>query len=268
MGRRTSGGSGRSQRKHESDDEDESSEDETTLAAFTTSSKKKAGGRAGKGRGSAAPPGTAGGSKLIIPYVGPMKDVEDVELSDPSLGLDKQLEETEHLLKAFEDAVKNHEPLIAKAVAKTEERCAGSKREAVEAATLAAIQTTELRMQSELRAAVADAVAEARAVAKSEQEKAVADAVRATEERCSELQRLAVSNVTMMHQRAVGRPEDVVQATRAAYNFSEAASAADAALAISSQLLTREPQQVVDTKDGALSQPSPSEASNASLQFF
>ena len=114
------------------------------------------GGRAGKGRGSAAPPGTAGGSKLIIPYVGPMKDVEDVELSDPSLGLDKQLEETEHLLKAFEDALKNHEPLIAKAVAKTEERCAGSKREAVEAATLAAIQTTELRMQSELRAAVAD----------------------------------------------------------------------------------------------------------------
>ena len=249
--------------------EDSEDEDEVLLAAFATSSrsasKKSPAGAAsatktkgGKGKG-ASPAATP---LPIVPYM-EKPEMEDVELcSDPDATLERHMEDTEKLLQQFERVVGAHEPIIAKAISKVEERCEAQrireKRDAVESATVAAIHTTELRMAGELRAAVADALTDAREAARVAQAKAVAEAVKLAEERASEQQRLAVSNVTSMHQRALGRPDEEVAATRAAFNFQEAASAAAAALAAASELRAREAdldadaeQSVVDASDDA-----------------
>ena len=237
-------------------EEDGEEEEEVLLAAFATSSRsasKKSPAAAAKtkgGKGKGASPGAS--PQPIVPYM-EKPELEDVELcSDPNATLERHMEDTEKLLKAFEWVVGAHEPLMAKALSKVEERCEAQrireKRDAVESATLAAIHTTELRMASELRAAVADALTDAREVARVAQAKAVAEAVKLAEERASEQQRLAVSNVTSMHQRALGRPDEEVAATRAAFNFQEAASAAAAALAAASELRAREAELEADVE--------------------
>ena len=237
--------------------EDSEDEDEVLLAAFATSSRSaskkspaasavKTKGGKGKGASPAATP------LPIVPYM-EKPEMEDVELcSDPDATLERHMEDTEKLLQQFERVVGAHEPIIAKAISKVEERCEAQrireKRDAVESATVAAIHTTELRMAGELRAAVADALTDAREAARVAQAKAVAEAVKLAEERASEQQRLAVSNVTSMHQRALGRPDEEVAATRAAFNFQEAASAAAAALAAASELRAREAELEADVE--------------------
>ena len=146
--------------------------------------------------------------------------------------------DAEKLLQIFEQGVRDNEALISKAVAKVEERCAAQrnleKREAVEAATLAAIQTTELRMSAEHRAAMATAVsqaiAETQAAANVAQDKAVLEAVQLANERSAEQQRIAMLATTSANLRAVGRPDEEVAATAARFNFQEAANAAAAEL--------------------------------------
>ena len=253
------------------DDDDESgesdeSDEEMTLAAFTTRGTKGtrspanakapakkpaaaagAGSRNSKPNGkhaAAAPAPPKPGNLPLVPFVGKV-DLEDVELcDDPEATIEQHMDDTEKLLQAFSSGVREQETLIAKTVNKVEERESArrslEKREAVEAATLAAIQTTESRMAADLRAAVAEAVADARAAAQLSQEKAVAEAVKLAEERCAEQQRLTVASMSEVHQRALGRGEEEVAASKAAFNFQEAQAAVAAALAASSELLSRE----------------------------
>ena len=154
------------------------------------------------------------------------------------------MDDTEQLLAAFEAAVTGHQSLITRAVSFTQERCDRQREEeqrvAVNSATFAAIQTTELRMKEEMRAAVAAAVAEAQAAAKIAQDAAVSDAVHAAEERAREMQRIAVQNVSLAHQRAIGKTEEELVAAKAAADFQQAAAAAAAALSFSSELLSRD----------------------------
>lgn len=187
-------------------------------------------------------------SKLIVPYVGPITGVEDVELcSDQNASIERHLEDTEKLLAAFEASVNGHQSLITRAVALTQERCnkeyAEAQRVALQAATLAAVQATEMNMRDEMRASVAQAVEDARAEAKAAQEVAVADAVRAAEERAREMQRLAVQNVSLAHQRSIGMTEEDLVAAKAASDFQQAAASAAAALSFSSHLLSRDSSQ-------------------------
>ena len=246
----------------DSDDDD----DDRVLAAFSTrstgkpkaSAAKKAPAKANAAAkptpGSASPTQTGApslSSRQLMPYVGKI-DLEDVELcTEEGASLERHLEDADKLLRAFEGATTKHEPLIARAVAKVEERLTAQfdseKRNAVEAATMAAIRTTELRMNVELRnavaEAVADAVAEAREAAKVAQEKAVEMAVRLTEERCKEQQRLAVGNVQVAMKREVGRPEEEIAAASAQFNFREASTAAAAAMEAAAALLGRDAEE-------------------------
>jgi len=253
---------------------------------------------------SAPPPAQPLPSLPVVPYVGRV-ELEDVEFCHPDAPLESQMHDAEKLLKAFETGVRHHEALISKAVAKVEERCTAQKkmekREAVEAATLAAIQTTELRMNAEQRArtaehqaalsaAVAAAVAETQAAAQLAQQKAVNEAVRQAEERAAEQQRVVMLATTSANLRAVGRPEEEVAASAARFNFQEAASAAAAALEASSSLLARDADQESPTsveadvsmgevgaqsalqtiEDGRFKQPTAAadKAAADSLQFF
>ena len=180
----------------------------------------------------------------MIPFVGKI-DISDVELcDDPNAGPMRHMEDSEKLLAAFETGVHAHEALIAKAVSKVEQRCTAQrnleKREGIEAATLAAIQTTELRMKAEQREAIAEAVAAERAAGQKAQDMAVAEAVKLAEERCAEQQRLMMANVGAAHQRELGVPEEEVAANTAAFNFQEASNAAAAAMAAAASLLSRE----------------------------
>ena len=179
----------------------------------------------------------------MIPFVGKI-DISDVELcDDPSAGPMRHMEDSEKLLAAFETGVHAHEALIAKAVSKVEQRCTAQrnleKREGIEAATLAAIQTTELRMKAEQREAIAEAVAAERAAGQKAQDVAVAEAVKLAEERCAEQQRLMMANVGAAHRRELGVPEEEVAANTAAFNFQEASNAAAAAMAAAARACSR-----------------------------
>lgn len=286
----------------------EESEEEEVLAAFSTSSARatkgpqqrtaskvslpqrgagKAAGKAVKGKGNPKKPvrkEPAKTSKVVVPYVGPVEGVKEVELcTDPDATLERHLEDTEKLLAAFEAVVDKHEPLVEKAVELTIERCNAKKRDAVEAATVAAVQATEMRMEGELREAVMQAVADAKIAAKEAQQVAVSEAVRFAEERALEQQRLAVQQITLAHQRSLGKADDELAAEKAASNFQVAAASAAAAAAAAAALLAREEKDdskqldVADPADAATPDEvtpmglKPEEAaaiSNASLQEF
>ena len=242
-----------------------SQEEEEVLAAFSTTSSRKstslppqkmptnkkiAAGKSTAGKTVAKAKKVQGGkgkagaqanqAHKAIPLVGPVLGVEDVILCDVSASLESHMEDTEKLLAAFQAAVKGHEPLISKAVEMTEEKCAQQKAVAVEAATLAAVQATEMRMEGVLRDAVAEAVAEARFAAQEAQQVAVSAAVQLAEERAAEQQRVAVQAVTLEHQRNMGKGDDELAAEKAASNFQLAAASAGHALAAASRLLARE----------------------------
>jgi hypothetical protein len=241
----------------ETEEESKESEEEEPLASFAVHSRKLQ-SKPSLPK-SSKPPKTKGAkkvpakrapdeSKLIVPYVGPITGVEDVELcSDQNASIERHLEDTEKLLAAFEASVNGHQSLITRAVALTQERCnkeyAEAQRVALQAATLAAVQATEMNMRDEMRASVAQAVEDARAEAKAAQEVAVADAVRAAEERAREMQRLAVQNVSLAHQRSIGVTEEDLVAAKAASDFQQAAASAAAALSFSSHLLSRDSSQ-------------------------
>lgn len=177
---------------------------------------------------------------LVIPNVGPITGIEEVELcSDPQAGFDRHYEDSERLLTAYEKILHGHEALLTKAVTLTEERvlkgAAIERKAAVEAVISVAEKAADKRVAMELRNAVTEAVVEARAAAKVAQDAAIAEAVKLAEERAIEQQRLAVQNVTSTYQRAVGRPEEEILATKAANSFQQAAASAAAALAASTR---------------------------------
>ena len=231
---------------------------------------------------------------LVIPNVGPITGIEEVELcSDPQAGFDRHYEDSERLLTAFEKILHGHEALLTKAVALTEERvlkgAAIERKAAVEAAISVAEKAADKRVAMELRNAVTEAVVEARAAAKVAQDSAITEAVKLAEERAIEQQRLAVQNVTSTYQRAVGRPEEEILATKAANSFQQAAASAAAALAASTrlELLSRDTAgdetellstelSSTDQGDGRhysgvaanLAQPVVDDDKNASLHFF
>lgn len=220
--------------------------------------------------------------ELIIPDVGTLSGIEDIKLcDDPKAGLDRHFEDTEKLLAAFNSLVLENEALLKKAVSFTEARLEKTKvlerKAAVEAAVEVAEQAAERKHAIDLRNAVTQAVAEARAAAQVAQEAAVAEALKLAEERSTELQRLAVQNVTSTYQRAVGRPEEEIIATRTTNSFQEAANAAAMALAASTRLELKSRDtggdmgELISTEtqrpQNALSTPAPAQA-DAALHFF
>ena len=210
---------------------------EPELAAFAVRSKKEA-SASRKSKNEGASP--RGRSTLMVPYVGSIEGVEEVELSGPDASIDQHVQDTERLVQALTAAVGAHEPLMAKAVALTEERCTAEKRAAVEAATRAAIQTTELRCAHERRIAVEQAVMEAAQAAKVAQEAAVAEAIRLTEERLAAEAARAAQDATITTARTLGITEDDVLTNMTASNFEQATASAGAALAAVSSLLQNE----------------------------
>lgn len=249
--------------EEEESEEEEEEEEEVELAAFSTHARTKvereaaaaekaakealakAAEKAAKEKAKMRKEAKTKSTNLILPYVGSITGVDEVELcTEEGASCERHMEDTEKLLAAFEATINGHENLITKAVALTQERCdkqrVTEKAAAVEAATLAAAQATELRMRSEMRAAITDAVAEVRAQAQVDQDKAVSTAVRAAEERAAELQRLAVQSVSLSHQRAIGKNAEELAAAEAASNFQQAAASAAAAMSFASELLSRE----------------------------
>lgn len=269
-------------------------EDPNTLAAFSTRS--RGGMKETRMTSKAAPSATVAKvtrktvrtvpvvedqHELIIPDVGSLKGMEEIELcEDPKAGLDRHFEDMEKLLTAFDKVVHGNASLLTKAVAFTEARVQKSKnaerKAAVEAALQVAEQAAERKLAAELRHAVTQAVAESRAAAQVAQEAAVAEAVKLAEERSVELQRLAVQNVTSTYQRAVGRPEEEIIATRTTSSFQEAANAAAMALAASTRLdmISRDSGDVAsellssELDSGRSEAARPAPTSDAALHFF
>jgi hypothetical protein len=192
-----------------SHEEEGDSDDEDTLIAFTTRSRgsnRQNSSSAARAQSSTTAKYSTDEAPTTVPYVGSIEGVADIELcTDSGASLERHMEDTEKLLAAFESAVQKHEPLIAKAVVMTEERCNAQKivekREAVETATLAAIQATEMRMNAEMKKAVTQAVEATRAEAMLAQQAAVGAAVRLAQERAAEQQRLAIQAIKLQHQR-------------------------------------------------------------------
>jgi len=241
-----------------------SSSERAELAAFTThskTSKDKPQRRRQQEQGSA--------SRAMVPFMERLEGFDDIELCGDGAELEQHVKDTERLVSTLEAAVNGHDSLLAKAITR-------EKRAAVESATEAAVIATERRCAEEKRAAVREAVREAvqeaRAAAKKAQAAAVAEAVKQTEERCAELQRLAVQSVTSQMQRAIGQSEDVVLATQAASSFEEAAASAGAALAAASSLLGRSVDSEVDSEPqaagGAKVQEKKEEEDPEGLHFF
>ena len=208
------------------------------LAAFSVRSSKSSPSEEKMKKSSKVPKSSETLTAAHVPYVGIIRGIDEIDLcTDSDAGIDQHIQDTERLVKAFDVTVNTHELLILKAVNLTEQRCAADKRCAVEAATLAVIQTTELRLTKERHQAVEKAVMDALTAAKAAQEQAVKDAIKATELRCAEMQRLAVQEVTARMGREMGKAEEEVFATTAATSFQAASNSAGAALAAASSLL-------------------------------
>ena len=158
-----------------------------------------------------------------------------------SASLEGVAEETACLADAIRDATMGgYRQLSLKTARRVEARCEVQKREALDAASVAAARATELRLREAFVAELEAALQEAQRQAEVERHTAVAAAIKETEERCAEEQRLAVQLATRQTQSTLGVSEEDVVASAATMAFREAAASAGAALEAAMQLCEKE----------------------------